>query len=746
MKTKMFSGQLASAFYLALLGISVPLFAEAPQAVEIHLSTVELEEIFKNPTRSYVYVGSEINSIAEVMQELSKLDENPNSLIHSLARHIENGFVIGHYDAVAQALEEAEALLQKSADVLGEEKAAALARSLGAIVADVIEEKFNLDADMLAFLKDQVEIADDVNKSCCSSGLRLLVIKEKLDVLGKAKFFNNVTFKDYVKFDHSAKFKHNIIVEGNAIIEGTISIGDEVITGNLDLPNSTSATVGNITKAGASFIQNFGTNNTFVGVDSGNFTLTSTNNSGFGVNTLGLLSTGGNNTAVGANALAADSTGGQNVAVGSGALQNLTSGIGVAVGFQALNADTTGTQNTALGWGTLAANTVGNFNTAVGFSGLLNNTTGVSNTAVGNNALLNNTTGSFNSAVGASALAANTTGIDNTAMGFHALVASTVGTDNTALGFNALASSSTGNFNTAVGSNALLNDTANNNTAVGYNTLSSNITGFQSVAVGANAMANQIGGFGVAVGFNALSSNTTATNGTAVGWSALAANTTGDFNTAIGHNSLSANTTGASNTALGYNVLSSNTTGVGNVGIGNSALLNSTIGIGNIALGRGAGSTLTSGNNNIYVGNNGVATETGAIRIGTLGTQATCFVQGISGVTTGLAAVAVLVDANGQLGTVSSSASVKDHIQDMGNASADIYKLRPVTFVYKNDETETVQYGLIAEEVAEAFPALAVPNRDGNGFYSVHYETLPVLVLHELQLLAARVAVLEARQ
>jgi polyhydroxyalkanoate synthesis regulator phasin len=58
-----------------------------------------------------------------------------------------------------------------------------------------------------------------------------------------------------------------------------------------------------------------------------------------------------------------------------------------------------------------------------------------------------------------------------------------------------------------------------------------------------------------------------------------------------------------------------------------------------------------------------------------------------------------------------------------------------VTFRYKQafgDGSKPIQYGLVAEEVAEVFPELAVRSADGT-VETVHYETLNVLLLNELQ-------------
>ena len=72
---------------------------------------------------------------------------------------------------------------------------------------------------------------------------------------------------------------------------------------------------------------------------------------------------------------------------------------------------------------------------------------------------------------------------------------------------------------------------------------------------------------------------------------------------------------------------------------------------------------------------------------------------------------ALVVSGGGKLGIVMSSARYKHDIRDMGAKSADLLKLRPVTSVYKNDQTGTLQYGLVAEEVARVYPELVGRDR-----------------------------------
>jgi hypothetical protein len=132
----------------------------------------------------------------------------------------------------------------------------------------------------------------------------------------------------------------------------------------------------------------------------------------------------------------------------------------------------------------------------------------------------------------------------------------------------------------------------------------------------------------------------------------------------------------------------------------------------------------------------GAAGESNTIYLGVQGTQTKTVVAGIRGITTGINnAIPVLIDSSGQLGTVSSSRRFKEDIHDMTDASSRLFKLRPVTFRYKQayvDGSQPQQYGLIAEEVAEVFPELAVRNAEGE-VETVHYETLNVLLLNELQ-------------
>src|SRR5205807_6470156 len=85
------------------------------------------------------------------------------------------------------------------------------------------------------------------------------------------------------------------------------------------------------------------------------------------------------------------------------------------------------------------------------------------------------------------------------------------------------------------------------------------------------------------------------------------------------------------------------------------------------------------------------------------------FIAGINGATVPTG-VPVIVDANGHLGTTTSSGSFKEAIKPMDKTSETILALKPVTFRYKRelDPARIPQFGLVAEQVEKVNPDLVV--------------------------------------
>ena len=406
---------------------------------------------------------------------------------------------------------------------------------------------------------------------------------------------------------------------------------------------------------------------------------------------------------------------GQNTAEGDNALFSLS--------------QTQGALNTAVGWDSLFSNVDGSLNTGIGAAALAFNTSH-NNTAVGAAALLLNTSGDGNTATGVAALLQNTTGRGNTATGGAALFSNTVGLGNTAVGAQALFSNIGDNPPGELPGGAF-------NTAVGLNALTANTDGSGNTAVG--------GGPGVVpqpspdpalVIPAALGSNTTGSGNTAVGSTAsdfpaaLGDNTTGGKNTAVGVNALARNMTGFFNTAVGSSALRENTTGGSNTAVGNSALSNLAPsapdpGNNNVALGGNAGTSVTSASNVICIGANVTgANVSNTTYIGNINATAQPIVMGVDGVTVDL--------TTGKLGHGVSSRRFKEQIKPMDEASSALYALKPVTFHYKKaiDPTQTLDFGLIAEEVAAVNPELAVRDREGK-ISDYRHDAVNAMLLNE---------------
>jgi hypothetical protein len=279
----------------------------------------------------------------------------------------------------------------------------------------------------------------------------------------------------------------------------------------------------------------------------------------------------------------------------------------------------------------------------------------------------------------------------------------------------------------AIGAEALANNIVGNfNMAIGFRALFLN-TGFRNSAVGAAALRNNAhASDNTAIGSTALKENTVGEENTAVGSAALASSNTGGDNTAVGFSAMG-NAAGSNvvfNTAVGIQALQS-TTANANVAVGDLSLLNDTSGFFNTAIGAASGFHQTTGSGNVYIGQGveGVAGENNHTYIKNINSTS------VNGAGTDFVTVNL---GTGLLGHVSSSRRYKEDIKPMDNSSGTLYRLNPVTYRFKKeiDPSQSLEYGLVAEDVAQVDPNLAI--RDGKGqIEGVRYTAINAMLLNE---------------
>jgi hypothetical protein len=316
----------------------------------------------------------------------------------------------------------------------------------------------------------------------------------------------------------------------------------------------------------------------------------------------------------------------------------------------------------------------------------------------------------------------------NTAEGQNALFNLTTGVANAAVGWHSLFSNTDGSFNTAFGAGTLLFNIGNQSSGEGV----------QNTAIGTAALLqNNTGSKNTAAGVAALSSNTTGTRNTAIGAEALLTNTAGFLNNAFGFGALRTHETGNRNNAFGSFALHNNTSGNFNSALGGQALQNS-IGDDNTAVGAGAGLGLVTGNGNVYIGANVLGED---------GVSDSTYIRNVNTtVQSGMGFDTVTVRlADGKLGHAVSSRRYKQDIQPMNKGSEALFALKPVMFRYKKqvDPEQSLDYGLIAEEVAKVAPELAVRDREGK-ISNYRRDAINAMLLNEFLKEHCKVEKLEA--
>lgn len=89
----------------------------------------------------------------------------------------------------------------------------------------------------------------------------------------------------------------------------------------------------------------------------------------------------------------------------------------------------------------------------------------------------------------------------------------------------------------------------------------------------------------------------------------------------------------------------------------------------------------------------------------------------------------LVIDGSGYVGKSSSSRDIKhdiQYIEDTESYHDALMQIKPATYIYNNDKTETTKLGMIAEDIADVMPIAALTGKDGK---VENYDTRAVIAM-----------------
>jgi hypothetical protein len=325
------------------------------------------------------------------------------------------------------------------------------------------------------------------------------------------------------------------------------------------------------------------------------------------------------------------------------------------LGAGAGNASLSGIRNCGYGYQSLLALTSGNFNCSYGYGSCVEFKSGLQNSAYGYGSLETLVTGSYNLSLGAFSGSLYTGSESSNILLMNPGVAGES---------NVMRLGSQGTGNGQVSTCYIAGITGVTTSSSAYVTINTTTGQLGEVAIPGTAISTIDGDTGSISGATVTikAGVSTQNSGSSVefvnsGTTSTLNVTDADGNTIIGNDAGNATLSGSDNNGFGTLALRSITSGSVNEAFGDRALSSLKTGSFNIAIGTDPGSSYTGAeSSNILIQNSGVLGESNVMRLGTQGTGSgqvsTCYIAGITGVTTSSSAYVTINTTTGQLGEV----------------------------------------------------------------------------------------------
>jgi hypothetical protein len=128
--------------YITFFAISFLLLPSHLHATDrqAYISQEELHEILDNTDMRYVHLGKEFSQLYEVISRINELEDNTESLLYELKRHIDDGFSIGLHSAVLDTLEYALRTLEQIAEDLNPQDVQDIEQVLDVVINQVVND------------------------------------------------------------------------------------------------------------------------------------------------------------------------------------------------------------------------------------------------------------------------------------------------------------------------------------------------------------------------------------------------------------------------------------------------------------------------------------------------------------------------------------------------------------------------------------------------------------------------------
>jgi hypothetical protein len=249
----------------------------------------------------------------------------------------------------------------------------------------------------------------------------------------------------------------------------------------------------------------------------------------------------------------------------------------------------------------------------------------------------------------------------------------------------------------------------------------------------------------------ALQYNTIGMRNTATGVSALYFNDDGNDNAAFGQDALLDSKNGSWNTAIGKAALQHNFDGNGNTAVGLTALWNNKFGDYNTAIGYGAGpgAGLDNLTNTTAVGYNAVTDAPDQIRLGNSAVKEVLPGFNSTNASNGVSLGSpnwrwkVVYSCNGMVQC--SDGRLKSNVVNTHYGLADVMRLRPVQYHWKNNPDSDMMLGFIAQEVESIVPEAVVIPKNEEEDYAMQYDALIPVLTRAIQEQQAQIEALKAQ-